>query len=45
MKDIKWNYIKTITAMGQGFKQYISEDGTLCKNIWFDGYEEVFEIA
>jgi hypothetical protein len=45
MKNIKWNYVKTIEAMGQGFKQYISEDGRLCKNIWFDGYEEVFEIA
>ena len=45
MTNIKWNYIGTIEAMGEGFDQYESEDGTLGKNVWFDGYEEIFEIG
>lgn len=45
MKNIKWNYVRTIEAMGDGFDQYENEDGTLGKNVWFDGYEEIFEIG
>jgi hypothetical protein len=42
---IKWIYVKTIEAMGSGFSVYVSEDNTIGKNIWFDGYEEVYHIA
>ena len=45
MTNIKWNYVGTTEAMGEGFDQYESEDGTFGKNVWFDGYEEIFEIG
>ena len=27
-----------------GYTEYISKDGTMGKQIWFDGYEEIYEI-
>ena len=24
--------------------EYVTADGTLCKQVWSDGYEEIFEI-
>ena len=45
MTDTKWIWVKTEQAFGNGFEEYISEDGHYCKQVWFDGYEEIFEIA
>ena len=42
---MKWIYMNTVAACGQGFNSYISEDGKLGKTIWFDGHEEIFELA
>jgi len=28
-----------------GFEEYVSEDGLFCKQIWDDGYIEIFKIA
>lgn len=43
-KQVTWEYVGTISAMGQAFDEYISQDGKLCKQVWLDGYEEIFEI-
>ena len=45
MTDTKWIWVKTEQAFGNGFDEYISADGHYCKQVWFDGYEEFFEIA
>lgn len=44
MTEIKWIWVKTEQAFGNGFDEYISADGRYCKQVWFDGYEEIFEI-
>lgn len=28
-----------------GYEDFISEDGKLCKRVWYDGEEEIFEIS
>lgn len=40
-----WIYVGTYEAMGQGYDLYENEDHTLCKEVWFDGYEEFYEPA
>lgn len=45
MVEIKWIWVKTEQAFGNGFDEYVSADGQYCKQVWFDGYEEIFEIA
>ena len=42
---MEWIFIKMEQSFSDGYNQYISKDGRYCKNIWFDGYEEIFEIA
>ena len=41
----KWIYQGRVEVSGFGFNEYISEDGTHCKQVWDDGYVEIFEIA
>ena len=41
----EWKFIATVEACGSGFSEYISKDGKWCKQVWFDGYEEIFEIS
>ena len=45
MTDTKWIWVQTEQALGNGFDEYISADGRYCKQVWFDGYEEIFEIS
>ena len=45
MTDTKWIWAKTEQAYGNGYDEYISADGRYCKQVWFDGYEEIFELA
>jgi hypothetical protein len=45
MTDTKWIWAQTEQAFGNGYDEYISADGRYCKQVWFDGYEEIFEIA
>ena len=28
-----------------GYEDFISDDGKLCKRVWYDGEEETFEIS
>lgn len=43
MDNTKWIYLGTHQAMGVWFDEYVSEDGTLGKHEWYDGYIEVYE--
>ena len=45
MTDTKWIWVKCEQALGNGFDEYVSTDGRYCKQVWFDGYEEIFEIS
>lgn len=40
-----WIKIHEDGACGVSYEEYISEDGKLCKQVWNDGYEEIFEVA
>lgn len=42
---MEWIFVKMEQSFSDGYNQYISKDGRYIKNIWFDGYEEVFEIS
>ena len=41
----KWILQRRVEAMSIGFTEYISEDGTHCKQVWDDGFIEIFEIT
>ena len=45
MEEIKWMYVRTHHGQGTWYEQYVSEDGTLAKLVWYDGYEEIYEIG
>lgn len=45
MEEIKWMYVTTHHAMGTWYEEYVSEDGTLAKEVWHDGYIEVYEVG
>ena len=32
-------------SMGFGYDEYTNEDNTKCRQVWDDGYEEIFEIS
>lgn len=40
-----WIYVETISLFGQGYDLYESEDGKYCKQVWYDGVEEIYETA
>ena len=44
-KEIKWIWVQSVIVSYNGFNEYVSEDGKLCKQEWLDGYVEIFEIA
>lgn len=45
MEEIKWVYVTTYHGMGTWYEQYVSEDGLLAKTVWYDGYEEIYEVG
>ena len=42
---MKWIFVGHIEAMGFGYDEYTNEDNTKCRQVWDDGYEEIFEIS
>jgi hypothetical protein len=46
MKAMKWIEVQEVRPNGCpcGYTEYISEDGTMGRHVWFDGYEEIYEI-
>lgn len=45
MTENEWIWTGREEAFGNGYDEYISPDGRYCKQVWFDGYQEIFEIA
>lgn len=41
----QWTWIERISCMGVGYDAYINEAGTHIKNVWDDGYVEIYERA
>ena len=41
----QWIYVGRIESHGVGFEEYTSADGKLGKQVWDDGYEEIYEKA
>lgn len=41
----QWHYMGRVEACGVGFDEYVNTDKTLVKQVWNDGYEEIFEKA
>jgi hypothetical protein len=45
-KNVKWIFLQYVgESISNGYEEYVSEDGLFCKQIWDDGYIEIFEIA
>ena len=46
LKAMKWIKVQEVRPNGCpcGYTEYISEDGTMGRHVWFVGYEEIYEI-
>ena len=42
---MKWFFVVRFESMGFGYDEYTNEDETKCRQVWDDGYEEIFEIS
>ena len=44
--DEIWIYVgSSDETLGVWYDEYVNAECTLCKQVWNDGYEEVYEIA
>ena len=45
-KSMEWIKVQEVHCDGTwlGYTEYVSADGTMGKHVWFDGYEEIYEI-
>lgn len=45
-ENVKWIFVQYVgESISNGFEEYISEDGKYCKQIWDDGYIEIFKCS
>ena len=45
-ENVKWIFLQYVgESFSNGYEEYISKDGLFCKQIWDDGYIEIFKIA
>lgn len=46
-KELEWIKLETVTSpfSYQAFEEYIDSTHTYCKQVWRDGYVEIFELA
>ena len=44
---MEWIKVQEVHCGGSwlGYIEYVSADGTMGKHVWFDGYEEIYEIT
>ena len=42
---MEWFFIGRFESMGFGYNEYTNEDNTKYRQVWDDGYEEIFEIS
>jgi hypothetical protein len=45
MDDRKWIWISRFEAMGVGCDEFVCLETKECKQVWDDGYVEIFEIS
>ena len=45
MDDHSWVWVNRVEGSGNGFDEYICYETQECKQVWDDGYVEIFEIA
>lgn len=43
--ETEWIKVNEVSAAGTTMTEYIDPTGKWCKQVWNDGYVEVFEIA
>jgi hypothetical protein len=43
INSAEWIFVAHFEHCGVGFDEYINTDGTKVKQVWHDGYTEVFE--
>lgn len=45
-ENVKWNFVQYVgESISNGYEEYVSEDGLFCKQVWDDGFIEIFKIA
>ena len=42
---MEWFFVRRFESMGFGYDEYTNEDNTKGRQVWDDGYEEIFEIS
>ena len=42
---MEWFFVRRFESMGFGYGEYTNEDNTKGRQVWDDGYEEIFEIS
>lgn len=42
---MNWIFVGRLEAAGFSCDEYVNEDNTKCRQVWDDGYEEIFEIS
>ena len=45
LKSLHWTLVNVVSAYGTTMEEFIDETGRFCKQVWDDGYEEIFEIC
>ena len=43
INSAEWIFVAHFEHCGVGFDEYLSADGTKVKQVWHDGYIEIFE--
>lgn len=42
---MEWIFVGRFESAGFGYDEYVNADNTKCRQLWDDGYEEIFEIS
>ena len=42
---MEWFFVGRFESMGFGYYEYTNVDNTKGRQVWNDGYEEIFEIS
>jgi hypothetical protein len=45
MDERNWIWVGRCDALGSGFEEFVCLATKECKQVWDDGYVEIFEIA
>ena len=47
VRELEWIKVATVTSSSSyhSFEEYVDSTHTYCKQVWDDGYVEIFELA